>query len=294
MKKLNWELIQSFYIVSEQGSLSKAALILNSSQPTVSRQIALLEKILDVTLFNRSSKGLIITEAGTKFIESCAVMNDASEQFYRIAAGETLALSGSIRLTANEVIGTYYLPDLLVKFSVLYPNISVEVVISNNVTSLHKRDADIALRMIRPSQQNLIAKRLKDIKLNFVASEKYLSLHSEPENLIDAAKHSLIGFDKDPVFIKNITELKWPLTEKNFNFKTDFFPLQIELVKSGAGISILHEHLIKQWPELKVILKDVNIPVMNFWLVCHADVQHNRKIRVMMDFLSEHLETTLT
>ena len=183
MEKLAWELIQSLLKVAKMGSLSKAAIALNSSQPTLSRQMATLEKHIGSTLFDRSTQGLKLTELGIKLIENSEAMQLNAEQFYRIASGATTTLAGVIRISANEVIGLYYLPEIITAFNQLYPEITVEIEISNQATSINKRDADIALRMFRPTQPDLIAKRLADIELNFVATTEYLKKHSEPKTI---------------------------------------------------------------------------------------------------------------
>ncbi|GLX78249.1 LysR family transcriptional regulator [Thalassotalea insulae] len=293
MPRLPWDLIQIFYTLAKFGSLSKAARELGTSQPTLSRQLARLEQQMTVTLFDRSTQGLKITEAGQRLLESSQLMNQASEQFNRIASGDSLSLTGSIRITANEVLGLYYLPSIIAQFNRLYPEIQVEINISNQATSLHKRDADIALRMFRPSQPDLIARRLKDIQLNAVASSEYFKKFPVPKTLKSLEQHKLIGFDRDIVFVNALKALQWPLADKNFIFKTDFLPLQIELARQGAGITITHSYLLQRWPELQIILPDLKIPSLEFWLVCHADVQHNRKIRLMMDFLAQQLNDML-
>lgn len=291
---LSWDLIQVFSTVAKLGSLSKAAKVLNTSQPTLSRQIALLEKKLETTLFERSTQGLKITDLGSKLIESSELMQQASEQFLRIASGSALSLAGNVRVSANEVIGLYYLPQAMAEFNQLYPEIQVEVDISNQSTSLHKRDADIALRMFRPTQPELVAKRLPNIELNFVASKEYILKYGSPKNLHEINQHTLIGYDKDPLFIKSLRQLDFPVSDKNFYFKTDFLPLQIELARKGAGITITHKNLIKQWHELSVIMPEIRLPNLEFWLVCHADVQHNRRIRVLMNFLTTYMDELLS
>ena len=294
MNKLSWELIQTFSTVAKSGSLSKAAKALNTSQPTLSRQIALLEKKLEITLFDRSTHGLKITDLGAKLIESSDMMLQASEQFMRTASGSTLSLAGNVRISANEVIGLYYLPEAITEFNQRYPEIQVEIDISNQSTSLHKRDADIALRMFRPTQPELIAKRLPNIELNFVASNDYLRKYGHTKNIQEIAQHTLIGYDKDSQFIKSIKQLGFPVSEKDFYLKTDFLPLQIELARKGAGITITHKHLINQWSELNEIMSEVTLPHLELWLVCHADVQHNRRIRVLMSYLTLYFEELLS
>ncbi|MEW6991135.1 LysR family transcriptional regulator [Colwelliaceae bacterium 6441] len=294
MNHLPWDLIQAFSAVAKLGSLSKAAKILKTSQPTLSRKILLLEKKLEITLFERSTQGLKITDLGARLLESSNTMLLASEQFLRTASGSTYSLAGSVKLSANEIIGLYYLPQAITQFNQLYPEIQVEVDISNQSTSLHKRDADIALRMFRPTQPELVAKRLPDISLSLTASTNYLSTFGHPESIDNINQHTLIGFDKYSQFVRALQQLNFAVTDKDFYLKTDFLPLQIELAKQGAGITITHHHLIKRCPELKVILPEITLPNLEFWLVCHADVQHNRRIRVLMDFLTTFMSELLS
>ena len=293
MNDLPWEWLQSFVTVAKVGSLSKAAVELGSSQPTLSRHMAALEKQLDITLFDRSTQGLKLTTVGSMLVESSESMNSAAQQFNRIASGTLKSLEGSIRISANEIVGLYYLPEIISEFSQIYPKVQVEIDISNKETSLNKRDADIALRMFRPTQVDLIAKRLPDIEFGFVASKNYLQNHPEPQSLQDISDHKLIGFDRDLTFKKAIKQMGWPITDKNIVGRTDFLPLHIELSRQGMGITITHKYLLKRFNDLKTILKDTPLPALEFWLVCHADVQHNRKIRLMMDFLSDSLKLKL-
>jgi len=293
INKLPWDLIQSFIAVSQLGSLSKAAREIGTSQPTLSRHIATLENKLGMTLFDRSTQGLLLTEAGSRLIESSESMKLAAEQFIRIASGVNMSLTGSIRISANEVIGLYYLPEIIANFNRDYPEVYVEIDISNQETSLNKRDADIALRMFRPTQVELVAKRLPSIELNFVASKDYLAKHAAPIEFEDIFQHKLIGYDRDSQFKDKIKQLGWPLTEKSFINRTDFLPLQIELARSGAGISATHTCLLKRFTDLEVVLPNIPLPPLDLWLVCHADVQHNSKIRVMMDFLTDAFEKRL-
>ena len=293
MQRLPWDWLQSFIIVAKAGSLSKAAKELNTSQPTLSRHVAGLEKMLGFTLFDRSTQGLKLTHAATKLIESSENMQQAAEQFSRIASGENISLDGNIRISANEIIGLYYLPEIIVEFNKMYPGVNVEIDISNKATSLNKRDADIALRMFRPSQPDLIIKRLPDIRLNIIASKDYLLENPEPKTMEEFQNHKLIGFDREVEFIKQIEQLGLPISLEDFTNRTDFLPMQVELARKGAGITVSHQYLLQQFQELTAILPSVPIQPLEFWLVCHADVQHNRRIRIMMDFLSEHLKAKL-
>ncbi len=288
MSKFSWQWVQSFIAVVEVGSLSKAAQHLGLSQSTLSRQIAQLEKQLNMSLFNRSTQGLGLTAQAHQLVESAQQMQLAGEQFKRIASGSAMNLAGELRISVNEVIGLYYLPLAIKSFNQLYPEVQVEIEISNKASSLNKRDADIAIRMFRPTQLDLIAKRLPDIQLNFYASRQYLSQYGIPQNLEELLEHKMIGFDQDRQMLKAANKLDWPIDRASFIDRSDSLNLQIELAKQGCGISITHKKIIDQFIELQTILSNIAIPKLECWLVCHSDVQHNRRIRVMMDFLGQY------
>lgn len=287
MNQLSWDWIQSFVMVAQCGSLSKAAGELGTSQPTLSRHIAALEQKLGFALFDRSTQGLKITSDGARLIETSNAMQQGAEQFSRLASGAILSLSGEVRVSANEVVGLYYLPEVIAQFSQQYPMVTVEIDISNQQTSLNRRDADIALRMFRPTQPDLVAKRLPDIDLHFVASQDYLKRHGEPQNIEELQTHPIIGFDREQQMVKTVSFMGLCYDDLTIVSKTDFLPLQIELARNGAGISITHSKIIDRFDEMKRILPKVEVPKLEFWLVCHSDVQHNRKIRVLMDFLAK-------
>lgn len=293
MSKTSWEWIQSFIAVAESGSLSKAALLLGTSQPTLSRHMQSLEHSTGLTLFNRSTKGLQLSVEGLSLLSSSKMMRDASEQFMRQASGQSKELTGTIRISVNEIIALYYLPEIIAEFNTLYPKVDVEIDVSNTTTSLNKRDADIALRMFKPTQPDLIIRRLPDIELKLVASDTFIQRYGIPSDLTSISRYPVIGFDRDTYNYGNAKSNIINLSDLHILNKTDFLPLHIELARKGAGITATHIKVIKQYPELQEILPEICIPNIEFWLVCHADVQHNRRIRVMTDFLYEKLNSLL-
>lgn len=140
--------------------------------------------------------------------------------------------------------------------------------------------------MFRPSQPDLVAKRLQDVELQFTASKDYLERHGEPKSVDELENHPIIGFDRELEIEKAVEILGLSFSKLTVISKTDFLPLQIELARNGAGITITHRQIIAQMEQLQPILTEVPIPNLEFWLVCHADVQHNRRIRTLMDFLA--------
>ncbi|MCG7585952.1 LysR family transcriptional regulator [Photobacterium sp. OFAV2-7] len=289
MSKLQWNLIQSFIEVARTGSLSKAAQVLGTSQPTLSRHMTALEASLNVALFDRSTQGLKLTDVGAQLLECSTPMQEAANSFVRTASGADASLAGNVRISANEVVGLYYLPPLIAEFNDLYPEVQVEIDISNKATSLTKREADIALRMFRPTQPDLVARRLPNIDLKFCASKHYLDKYGRPQSFEDLASHRTLGFDRDWQMSREVQSLGREFKADDFLIRTDFLPLHIEMARQGVGITVTHFSIIKQFPELELLLDSLPIPNLEFWLVYHSDVKYNRRIRVMVEFLAERL-----
>jgi DNA-binding transcriptional LysR family regulator len=288
MNSFDWQWWQYFLAISESGSLNKAAESLGISQPTLSRQLLAMEKHLGQTLFDRSTQGLQLTQFGAGLLEECDRMQSSAERLQRLADGQGQVLSGRIRLTANELIALHYLPKLLPEFCDTYPDLSVELDVSNRASSLDKRDADVAIRMFPPTQLDLIAKHLFDIPLGFYASQHYLDKHGTPSTPEDLLGHRLLGYDRDKQFENGSRELGWNLRNEDFKFRTDFMPVHLEVAAQGGGIVGTHRVLCEQ-RGMTYIDVGIELPSLPIYLVCHRDVQHNKRIRVMMDYLTEHL-----
>jgi len=285
MNNMNWGQIRSFLAVSRLGSLSAAARELGVSQPTLSREIQALETSTELNLFKRTTQGLQLTEAGRALVEAAGKMNDAADQFTRQASGLSVELSGDVRISVNEIVGVYLLPPAIAAFRAQHPGVHIEIVISNRASSLSKREADIALRMFRPTQPDLVVRRLPDMELGFYAHRDYIREFGEPSNIDEFKAHTIIGFDEEMDFINGAAALGYHFVRDNFAVRTDHLLAQINLIRAGAGIGGTHIELAERWPELQRVLKWVPLPALEFWCVTHSDVQYNSRIREVMQFL---------
>ncbi len=281
-----WDLIRSFLAVSRLGSLSAAARELGVSQPTLTRDIQALEITTKLNLFQRTTKGLHLTDAGQSLVEAATRMDDAADLFARQVSGLSLELTGTVRLSANEIVGIHLIPPALAAFREQHPHVQIELVISNQVSSLSKREADIALRMFRPSQPDLVAKRLPDMPLGFYAHRDYLQRHGIPANIEDFKNHTIIGYDENREFIEGAAQMGYTLRREDFPVRTDHLLAHMNLCRTGAGIIGTHVGLAQHWPELQRILEWVPLPALEFWIVCHSDVQFSSRIRALVQFLS--------
>lgn len=287
MNNLDWDLIRSFLAVSELGSLSAAARQLGVSQPTLSREIQALEKNSGLNLFRRTTQGLILTEAGQSLVDAASRMSEAADEFNRQASGLSAELEGDVRISVNEVVGIFLLPPALAEFRKLHPGVHIEIVISNYVSSLSKREADIALRMFRPSQPDLVARRLPDMELGFFAHRDYVKQYGDPANMQEFKGHTVIGYDENMEFIEAAAKMGFHLVRQNFALRTDHLLAQVNLARAGAGIVGTHVELAKYWPELVPVMQWVPLPTLEFWIVCHSDVQFNSRIRELTLFLAD-------
>ncbi|MFV1997939.1 MAG: LysR family transcriptional regulator [Acidiferrobacterales bacterium] len=285
MNNMDWGQIRSFLAVSRLGSLSAAARDLGLSQPTLSREIQALEKSTGLNLFKRTTQGLHLTEAGHTLVDAAGKMGAAADQFSRQASGLSVELSGDVRISVNEIVGVYLLPPAIAAFRTEHPGVHIEVVISNRASSLSKREADIALRMFRPTQPNLVARRLPDMELGFYAHRDYIEQYGEPANIDDFKDHTIIGFDEEMDFINGAAAMGYHFVRDNFALRTDHLLEQIGLMRAGAGINGTHVKLAERWPELVRVLEWVPLPALEFWCVTHSDVQYNSRIRELMNFL---------
>lgn len=285
----NWNLIRSFLEVYRQGSLSAAARSLGVSQPTLTRDIQSLETDTGLHLFHRTTKGLVLTEQGENLVEAAEKMGEAADSFSRMASGLSEELVGTVRVSANEIVGIYLLPKIITGFRKLYPGVQVELVISNQVSSLNKREADLALRMFKPNQPDLVCRRMADMELGFYAHRDYLRENGVPKRIEDLHNHELIGEDLNREFIDGAERLGYTFTERDFSIRTDHLLAQIAVARAGGGIVGLHKQIAKQWHELQQVLSSIVLPKLECWLVCHRDVQYNSNMRALMRYIGDNL-----
>lgn len=287
---ISWDLIRTFRSVAKTGSLSASAKELGLTQPTIGRHIDLLEETTKLTLFIRSREGMAITDQGSDLVASSEDMAKAAYEFERRASGFDENVEGLVRISANEIFGVLILPRILPKFAKQHPDIEIELVVSNSATNLLQRDADIAIRMFRPKQNDLIARKITELQLGFFVHQDYLNDRKAPRDIADLREHRFIGFDRDTSFIEVARQLGEDFKPSDFSFRCDNILTHIEAIRSGLGIGVTHQGLARNWPNVVPVLPNVKLPKLDLWIASHADVRHNKRIRLVMDFLAAHLK----
>ncbi|MEM8539359.1 MAG: LysR family transcriptional regulator [Pseudomonadota bacterium] len=281
----DWNHIRAFLATVEEGSLSGAARVLKQTQPTLSRQISMLEESLDLTLFERGTRAMQLTDAGSELLSHVRWMADAASQISRVAAGQSQDIEGTVRITSSDAMAAYALPACLISLRKLYPGIHIELVPSNEMSDLTRRDADIAIRHARPEQPDLVAKRLKDIEVTLFASEAYLADLAEA----DLSKAHFIGYGHRERLVPAINGMGIEVTKDNFVFTTNNGIVMYELIREGAGIGLLPISVAEGKFGLKRVLPDGPSFKMDTWLVTHREIQTSRRIRLTFDHLAREL-----
>ena len=285
----DWHLFRAFLAVVREGSLSGAARALGLTQPTVGRQVAALEASLRVKLFTRSLDGLTPTEAGLRLIPSVEAMAGAAEAAQRAASGDIGEERGTVRITASDVVGGQVLPSILAEFHARRPGISVELALSNRNEDLLRGDADIAVRMARPTQGTLVAKRIGRIDVGLYAHRRYLKARKMPGTLQDLRHHSLIGYDRDPSYARMIEKMAVPITRDMFAFRSDSELAQLAALRAGFGIGASQLGIARMDKQLVPVLHSDFIFAMDAWLAMHRDLRSSHRIRLVFDHLAAEL-----
>jgi DNA-binding transcriptional LysR family regulator len=292
MSEPDWSLYRTFLAVMDGGSLSAAARALGIAQPTVGRQIEALEAALGgETLFTRSPGGLRPTRAANTLAPHAQTMAAAAQTLVRAAAGTADDMSGVVRLTASDIVGAEVLPPILAAFREDWPDIEIELLLSNRREDLLRRDADIAVRMVRPTQDALLARRVGALELIFHGHRGYLQKHGVPRTLDDLlVGHTLIGYDRARPEIEGLGDLPFEIRREMFALRTDSDLAQLALLRAGAGLAPCQRAIAARDPNLVPLLVGEFAFSLEMWVVMHEDLKTDRRLRALFDHLVEGLK----
>ncbi|MEL6521257.1 MAG: LysR family transcriptional regulator [Pseudomonadota bacterium] len=289
LTSLDWSRIQAFVAVAEHGSLSAAARELGTSQPTLGRQIKSLEDTLDVTLFQRQARGLDLTDTGAALLEPARSMRDAAQQMALSAAGRSNQLAGTVRVTASLNVSVRLLPPILAQLRRREPEIQVEVVPNDESENLLFREADIAVRMYRPEQLDIVTRYIGDMPLGLFGSKEYLERVGPLNTIDDILSCDLIGYDRDERIIRGMRGAGYPIDRMGFATRCDNRIVYSELVRAGCGLGFGALMEYEGDPDVVRVPVDIAIPVLPVWLAAHEAMRHSPRIRRVWDTLATEL-----
>jgi DNA-binding transcriptional LysR family regulator len=284
-----WELYRSFLAVMREGSLSGAARSLGLTQPSLGRHIRELEELLGVPLFARSPQGLAATDLAHELVPHAQAMASASAALRRAATTRQDAIAGVVRVTASVVIGAEVLPPMLAAFRQQHPGIVIELSLSNQAEDMLRRDADIAIRMVRPTQDALVTRHVGKITLGFFAHKRYLKANGRPGSVAELTRHALIGFDHETAYIRSMRPPGLPYAREHFALRTDNDLAILAAIRAGYGIGICQVGVAARDPGLIRLLPDSFALDMETWVVMHEDLRRSARVRALFDHLAQGL-----
>lgn len=287
----DWNQVRAFLATSEEGSLSAAARALHQTQPTLSRQVTGLEQSLGVTLFERGHRQVQLTAAGLELLEHARAMAEAANRVSLAASGQSQAIEGRVCITATEMMAAYYLPPMLRKLREQAPGIVVEVVASDELRDLIRREADIAIRHAQPTQPDVIARRIGFIKGRIYAARRLLDEVGVPNTFDDLSDKDFVGIENTETLIVGLAEQGLDLRLEQFRVHAASGICMLQLIREGLGFGFLPMDTGGLFDDLVCVLPELFKPEIPVWLASHRELRTSRRIRVVYDLLAAELSS---
>ncbi|WP_414654520.1 LysR family transcriptional regulator [Ideonella sp.] len=284
----DWQWYRSFLAVLDQGSLSAAARVLGLTQPTLGRHIDALETALQLKLFTRSFDGFAPTDAAQALKPYAIGLADTAAALLRTASGQREGVRGTVRITASEVVSVEVLPPILAALRLEHPELVIELMLSNQMDDLLRREADIAVRMVRPTQGALIARRVGVIELGLHARPDYLARCGTPKHVDELARHSLIGFDKETARLRRMQSTIGGFDRSIFALRADSDLAQLAMIRAGFGLGVCQVGLARRDGLVRVLPKPFAFP-LDTWIAMHADLRDSPRCAVAFAALVDGL-----
>lgn len=287
----DWTLLRSFLAVAETGSLSGAARELGLSQPTLGRHIAEIEASLNLTLFNRAARGVALSVSGIALLPHAQAMKAAAQALSLAAAGRDADMSGTVRITASQIMATYILPAMLADLRLHEPQIEIELLPSDTTENLLFREADIAVRMYRPTQLDLITRHMADLPLGLYAAKSYLDRVGRPTTPDAVLDLDLIGFDRSDLMLRMLSGLGITRTRGDFPVRCDDQVVYWNLVRAGCGVGGMQCLVAEADPLVERVAPFIALPALPVWLTAAEAVRQSPRIRRVFDHLAQGFQT---
>lgn len=291
--KFDWNRARAFLVTVEEGSLSAAARALGLTQSTLGRQVSALEEELGTVLFERVGRGLTLTPTGLELVEHVRGMGEAASRVSLSASGKSQTLDGSVCISASEVDAAFRLPHIIQILRDQEPGINIEIVATNAESDLRRREADIAIRNYRPTQPNLIAKKVGSINGRIFATPSFLRGLGNPTKPEELCNADYIGFNRSGELIEAMKLFGLDLNQTNYPIISESQLIQWEHVKQGLGVGIMSEDIGNKEPRVQQVLPELNPIVVPVWLVAHRELHTSRRVRFVFDLMASELEKQL-
>lgn len=285
----DWNQARAFLATAEAGSFSAAARALRQTQPTLSRQVAQLEHRLGVRLFERMGRKLHLTDAGREMLVHFRAMGEAALEVSLAASGRSEAVTGSVSITATDAMAAFQLPKVVQRVFEVAPGLGVELVVSNDLRDLRRREADIALRHVQPAEPDLVARQIGVTSARFYASRAYLDRVGRPRSLRELAALDFMGLPPIERFQAFLSARGLDIDLSRFRLVVDNGISLGEMVRAGLGVTMLTADMAERFGELEIVLPDFEPVSVPLWLTTHRELYHSRRVRLVFSILEETL-----
>jgi len=285
----DWNQVRAFLATAETGSFSAAARALKLAQPTLGRQVAALEAKLGVLLFERAGRALILTRSGMDLLEHVRAMGDAAHRISLVASGQSQTVDGLVRVTTTNVMAAYLLPPAMEQLHKMAPRLEIEIVASNDIRDLQRREADIAIRHARPEQPDLIARLVAEAEAHLYASRSYLKQHGRPRSPADLDGHHIMSFGDHEITIGYLKQLGLSATKENFRLGSECGVVAWEMAKHGLAMCLMSSDVAAKTPDVERVFPDTPPVTFPIWLTAHRELATSRRIRLVYDLLDDFL-----
>jgi len=285
---MDWDNIRVFLSVARAGQFLAAARQLRVDHGTVSRRIGALETSLGVRLFDRQTTGCVLTAAGERLHESAEEVEAQLLRAQGDLSQSDVELSGTVRIAAPDGFTTLFLCSRLGRLKAKYPSLTIQLVPMSRTFSLSKREADLAITIERPEEGRLAVRKLVDYSLHFYAAKDYLAANGAPTNAADLTRHTLVTYVQDLVFADQLTFMPELYGPGYSRLECASAVGQIEAVRGGVGIGILHDYAAHRDPQLQMVLPEIAFE-RSYWIITHVDLRRLSRVRAISDFITEEV-----
>lgn len=286
---MDWNRARAFLTTAEAGSLSAAAKQLGLTQPTLSRQVAALEAELGVTLFERVGKKLVLTETGASLVEHAKLMGDGASAMAFAASGRSKEIGGRVTLSVTDSYAAYILPDIVARLGREAPQIRLVIIAANTLSDLRRREADIAVRHVRPQEDGLIGRQIGESAAHFYAAPDWIARHGHPASVGDIPPDQFIGFDETEDFLRQIRGIGVRLPDAGLRLVSKNAVVVWEMVRRGLGVCLMSREVGRRAPGLVDLFPDFPAPRFPIWLVTHRELRTSPRIRYVFELLGDEL-----
>ena len=294
MEDWDWNSARAFCVTADTGSLSAAARKLGLTQPTMSRQVAALEAGLGVALFERVGKRLVLTDTGRGLLEHARTMAAAADAMALAAEGKSQDVTGRVVISATDAFAAYLLPEVIAHIRELAPQITLVVVATDSLSDLRRREADIAIRHVRPTEPELIGRLLVEMTAHFYAADTWVARYGRPRTLADIGKVDLLGFEPVERFVEHLGKAGIIVTADQCRIVSANAVALWEMTRRGLGVGLMLRECAERMPGLVRLLPDLPGTPVPVWLVTHRELHTSKRVRLVFDAIAEKLSRRST